>query len=403
MYHRTGKKVSNYGMRGKRTAWLMRGAVLPLIILLFLLVMLNFTTSTSVADSIPCDCQSCHGDFHGENWAGCSGCHDSPPQTGTHRVHYNTDPQTIARYGDTTVSSTADAYLFGCGNCHPLNSSKHLDGIVQVELYDAASPAGSLKAKNPLSAAYTPGGVTTTYAHKIAGQPDFSYTDGTCNNVYCHSGYTITSGPVGYPLYTNYGGGNEYILDENGNFTYAPYEVTYSRVYRTTPPWGTSAAFSTCTECHDFPLTTSYPSVQAGVGDSHQWIDNYGYGNLHAFNMAMFTPFDALSCRTCHYGTITQAGTWTRDSMDITTYDPVPLSSRVFHVNGTPDIVFDTTNPIIYFSFYNDATVYDLNTATYNPETKTCSNVACHQAQTVVKWGSPYRWWTDECNACHRI
>jgi hypothetical protein len=48
-----------------------------------------------------------------------------------------------------------------------------------VELYDAAAPAGSLKEKNPSSAAYTPGTHVMTYASKVNGQPDFSYSDGT--------------------------------------------------------------------------------------------------------------------------------------------------------------------------------------------------------------------------------
>ena len=190
--------------------------------------------------------------------------------------------------------------------------------------------------------------------------------------------------------------------DAYGNPTYDPtYAVTYSRVYKTTPAWGTNSdgqhtTFTACTECHEFPLTTSFPSVQAGEGDSHQWIDDKGYGNLHAYNEMLRSAFGPISCRTCHYGTVTAANGWTRNSMDVTTYNAVPLASRRFHVNGSKDVVFDKTNPVIYSS------TMSLNTATYDSGTRTCTNVACHLQQTRVTWGSPYRWSNQtECNLCH--
>jgi len=354
-----------------------------------LVVSLNATVSS--ADEA-CDCVSCHGSNppgHVNGAASCSGCHDAPPQTGTHLVHYGSAPVDFMQYGDTGVNHTDTAYKFGCGNCHPLDATKHNDGTVEVELYDASAPAGSLKSMNPASASYTPGLVRFTYASKLAGGRPFSYSNGICNNVYCHSGKIATSGPVG--LATG--------KDQYGNLVYDPYTVTYSRVYKTTPAWGTNATgsnstFGACTECHPFPLTTSYPSVQAGVGDTHQWIDDYGYGNLHAYNMG----FDPLSCRTCHYGTITQANTWVRDSMDVTTYDPVPLASRRLHVNGVPNVVFDTVNPVSY-----GTVTFNLSGTAYDPVTKSCTNAACHLQQTSVTWGSPYRWWQEtECDLCHR-
>jgi predicted CxxxxCH...CXXCH cytochrome family protein len=383
---------------GRRSVRMLKGFAMLSVVVISLLIVSNLRVSTSSADEVPCDCGFCHGDnHHGDNWTGCSGCHDSPPQTGSHLVHYNSAPLKYLRYGDTTVSSTADAYKFGCGNCHPLDRTNHNNGYVDVELYNPGAPAGSIKAKNPSDAAYAPGPHPTTYDSKVAGGRPLSYSDGTCSNVYCHSGYTISSGPVGLPAG----------VDEYGNNTYDPYTVNYSRVYKTTPPWGTSGAFSTCAECHDFPLTTSYPAVSAGVGDSHQWIDDYGYGNLHAYNMAWY--FAPISCRTCHYGTVTQANTWTRDGNDVTTYDPVPLASRQSHVNGVRDVAFDTTDPVVYERLYPQWTgggivaTLNLSGAAYDASTKSCSNVACHREQTRVTWGSPYRWWIDpgECDLCH--
>lgn len=372
---------------GKNKFFKMKSTVLFLLAAAFALFLVGPHQSASSADVV-CDCGSCHGSPHGPNWTGCSGCHDSPPQTGTHLLHYGSAPVTVMGYGDTGVNSTSDAYKFGCGNCHPLDFAKHNNGTVDVELYDASAPVGSLKAKNPSNAEYASGPTVSTYPSKISGGRSLSYSNGTCSNIYCHSGYTVISGPVGYPAG----------VDQYGNLTYAPYTVTYSRVYKTTPAWGTSGTFTTCTECHAFPLTASYPTVQAGVGDSHQWIDDYGYGNLHAYNMG----YGPISCRTCHYGIITQANTWSQTSMDVTTYNAVPLASRQLHVNGTPDVHFDTTSP------ENPATNgvgAGLSGASYDPAAKSCSNVACHLQQTRVIWGTPYRWWNDstECNLCHRF
>ncbi len=447
-----------------------RGGAVKLAVLLPLAIfslLIIFTTGVQNTTAQDCDCGFCHGDnHHGDNWSGCSGCHDSPPQTGTHLVHYNSGPLSSLRYGDITVSSTADAYRFGCGNCHPLDRTKHNDGTVDVELYNVSAPAGSLKALNPSNALYTPGGTRTDYASKLSGGRGLYWTNGTCNNVYCHSGYSVTSGAVGDPTgcaarTLSYGSqtanftvgsiitgaisgamgtiisdkdagtsgslnvelisGNfvssEGITDSSGGsatlglvgecteLTYADYTVNYSRLYRVTPAWGTNSdgthsTFSTCTECHAFPLTTSDPTVQAGVGDSHQWLDPYGYGNLHAYNMA----YNPILCKTCHYNTVNQANTWSRDGrdgMDVTTYGIVPIANRQYHVTGTPNVTFDTGPSAI--NYYPVAANSNLGGAIYDPETMRCSNVACHLNQTRVRWGSPYRWYdySYECNLCH--
>lgn len=409
--------------RGKITI-----AVVVSLFTLFLILLPALHAPQSTAAD--CDCNVCHGNHHGDGWTGCSGCHDTPPQTGTHRIHYDSDPLLVASYGDTSVTSTAEAYKFGCGNCHPLDRARHADGTLDVELYNANSPADSLKAKNPSSAAYTPGTHITSYPHKIAGQPAFTYSDGSCSNIYCHSGYTVTSGPVGMPLtwpenpvppgykknLSN--SGVYYIMDETcSNLTFAPYTVYYQRVYTSTPAWGTTGSFTTCTECHKFPLTTFYPSVDAAVGDSHQWVNSYGLNFLHAYNMG----FGPLRCRTCHYGTVTEAGTVQsviENGASIVKYNPVPLSNRVAHVNGLADVAFDTVNTVRYYNpFLGYDYQYSLANAAYHASTKTCSNVACHYGPTHArtkwqlnpKWGGPFRDWGEGepgkghmCDVCHR-
>ncbi len=318
-------------------------------------------------------CTSCH--LSGDSVVGvCDACHGAPPNTGAHSTHASPD---VVGYGLTGSFATATAYAFGCGECHPLDIARHADGTVDVDL--------------------TPGGASP-FALKSRNAPTAAFDGNTCGGVYCHSGKQVSSGAVGRPL-DNGGNPLTYQRDAYGNLLYDPYTVTVGRSYQTTPDWFTGALSGQCTDCHAFPPTTAYPQVQAGVGDSHQWIDDYGYGNLHAYNMS----FDPIPCRTCHYGEITQANTWSRDANAVTTYDPVPLADRTRHVNGQADVAFDTVNPVEYVSAWSGTTTYWLTGATYDPVRKSCTNVPCHLNQTYVVWGSPYRWWIDpECDLCHR-
>jgi predicted CxxxxCH...CXXCH cytochrome family protein len=309
-------------------------------------------------------CVTCHVDANGRvGGGGCNSCHDAPPATGAHLAHSNAS---VVGYGMVGSYGNAADYAFGCGECHPTDSTLHQNGTVDVVLDPAGAPSGSLKEKNA---------------------PGAAFSGGTCSNVYCHSGEQVSSGAVGNPLRA----GGTYILDSHGNFTYDPYTVTISRSYATTPAWSGGSVSGNCIDCHEFPLTTSFPSVQAGVGDSHQWIDDYGYGNLHAYNMS----FNPLACSTCHYGEITAVNTWSRVG-DVTTYNPVPLADRAAHVNGQADVTFNTVDSVMY-----GTTALNLTGATYNSVERSCANVACHINQNYVVWGSPYRWQT-ECDLCHR-
>ena len=264
--------------------------------------------------------------------------------------------------------NNAGNYVYGCGECHPTDSAFHRNGTMEVDLDPAGAPAGSLKAMNETGAAFS---------------------GNTCGSVYCHSGEQVTSSAVGDPIVS----GGQYVLDSRFNLTYPPYTVNKSRLYATTPAWSGGSMTGSCTECHQFPLTTSYPSVSAGVGDSHEWVDDYGYGDLHAWNMG----YNPLPCSTCHYGEITASGGWTITPSEVVIYDPVPLNDRVSHVNGQADVAFNKVDPVVYTSTFN------LNDALYDPANKSCGNIACHLKQTYVTWGTPYRWWNNgECDLCHR-
>lgn len=397
----------------ERLVRMLKGSVFIFFCSIFIVLILNLNAPVSSAEG-DCDCNVCHSSSaHDVDWQGCSTCHDSPPQTTAHLTHYNSAPVKELVYGDTAISSVDDAYKFGCGNCHPLDNLYHQNGSVEVELYNTAAPADSLKAKNLSTAAY-------------------DTTAKTCSNVYCHSGYVVfSSGPVGNPLTTadnsayfppNYKINRGYIMDETcSSLQYAPYTVNSGREYQTTPAWGTSGNFSVCTECHQFPLWSDYTTVEAGVGDSHYWINEYGYAYGHENNMEYFP---GIGCATCHNGTAnhlpgsvanpptTYPTTWQNiDGVWLQVYSPVQLKSRVMHVNGNPDVSFDTVNGYRYYYPGYLNLLLPLTTATYDPVTKTCSDVACHYGpplnynQQKVKWGSPYRGWegpTSECDQCHR-
>ncbi len=323
-------------------------------------------------------CTDCHSHAAGFGGFGgdCSSCHGAPPPTAAHLMHFGGEAG-LASYGGTDNHSLDTAYIFGCGTCHPLSGTQHQNGTVDVELYNAAAPGSSLKGLSPPSASYTPGGTVYTDAHGI------SYTHGTCSDVYCHSRTDwLSPDPISQPTG----------VDSNGNFTYDPYVVTEFKVYADVN-WG--GASPGCNGCHRNMPQTSYPDVQAGVGNSHAWIDGSGWENLHAFNMS----FDPLVCRICHYSTVTDSMSWTRQAgTDISTYDDVAIASKAYHVNGVKDVAFDPVNPVTYNS------TYYMTGVTYNPATKTCSNPPCHLNQTTPEWGKPYRsgWGSQECNLCHQ-
>ncbi|UCE72535.1 MAG: hypothetical protein JSU99_04290, partial [Nitrospiraceae bacterium] len=289
-------------------------------------------------------------------------------------------------------------YIMNCGNCHPMDSAEHRNGVLnagggdaQIELYNVNAPAGSLKALNPPAATYTPGLTVFTDANGL------DYTQGTCSNVYCHSVTEFTSsGDVPIPPET---------IPQTWPLTYdPPWEsfVVKNTLYQS-PTWGIDSLG--CDGCHGYPITLP-PTVSAGIGDSHAWIDDvYGYINMHAWNMG----YEALQCNTCHYNTVqAEDPSYVRDDFSIF-FNDIPIHNTAYHVNGTKDIAFNPV-PYLYPAFLQGDVYYDLTTTifypagTLYPDEATCVNAPCHKNQVEVKWGTPYRPWleTTDCDVCHR-
>ena len=353
--------------------------------ILFLMLIAGVQKSTA-AD---CDCNFCHVDMHGPGWQGCATCHGNPPATGSHVKHFGITSN-YQKYGDTSITrdfaSLSTSYGMSCGNCHPLDNTKHRNGTVEVELYNVNAPAGSLKEKNPAIASYTPGG-TVYYDNK--GLP---YTLGTCSNIYCHS-YNAWTTPGGVPT----------PWPQNQNDPPVPPNTVTTRYYQN-PTWG--AGSLTCSGCHGNPPRTDYYTNAGGSGNSHSWLDDYGYEDGHNANMLGYNP--PLDCKTCHNDTVRDAGTWAYQNWNewfgVAFFDDSPLYNYSSHVNGAVDIAFDRVNTYQYIKMYGGYDYLTLVNAQYDPSTKSCSNVSCHQTQTPVTWGMPYRWWdSTECNRCHQM
>jgi predicted CxxxxCH...CXXCH cytochrome family protein len=329
---------------------------------------------------------------------GCNTCHGIPPATGSHLVHYGAAP-TDATYGGTGTAEDIFPgdidYAFDCGNCHPLDLANHGNGVpnagggtAEIDLSPTGAPIDSVKALNPTTASYTPGGSTFSDAD------GFSYTLGSCDEVYCHSSLTVdVPGPVMEPAD---------VVDEPQEFQftgypidyYPAYAVTYGRSYASLT-WGGGAL--TCDSCHAFPPRTDVAAVAAGAGDSHSWIGDFGYESLHGWNMG----YDPLACSTCHQSTVTDPGVRSRDVDDHSVYQPVPIVGYEEHVNGQPDVAF-TSVPVLYPTSLGDV-FHDLSTASWDSAGGMCNNVSCHLNDTTAEWGRPYRWWiAPECNACHQ-
>ena len=356
----------------------------------------------------------------GGSSASCDGCHGAPPATGAHLAHARPPRLTGMAYGQVTVlqdvalaGDDPAPYAFGCGQCHPTDPGRHMDGLVEVDLSPAAAPPGSLKARNRADASWTRAG-------------------GTCAGVACHSTGQAT------PLFA------------------------------AVPAWS-SAGPLPCSSCHDNP--PRYASGGAGAPDANGHLqlqdDGYEWGHFGGFPGPWHTSYhgdtpgsvDAapITCQTCHAGTVDPAATaaggfaWLDTTGDYqlpggflgyscvschgAAGGPPTGQGRVLalkHVNGQRDVEFDArpdlpalpalpwlpappnrpTRP--YWVTVGSTpgvippdAVLEGNTlsmrlggAGWDPPTKTCSSVACYLSQTTVVWGAPHDGW-NACSTCH--
>jgi predicted CxxxxCH...CXXCH cytochrome family protein len=172
---------------------------------------------------------------------------------------------------------------------------------------------------------------------------------------------------------------------------YPAYALNLGRSFKTVG-WGDPPL--SCAGCHDSPVRSAAPAVLASAGQSHSWLDGSGAESGHGWNHG-WAP---LACRTCHAQTVSAANATSRIGANVSVYGDVPITGFGAHVDGNPDVAFDPSVAVQYRSSFS------LSSASYDPTTATCSNVACHLNQTAVKHGTPSRpiTVTIECNTCHQ-
>ncbi len=338
----------------------------------------SFTYSYVVTGGT-CSSISCH--FNGNaTWGGtinCGDCHAVPPATGAHAIH---TASTGAAYGDDGFNPTVAIYNFNCGNCHPLDSNKHGDGTIDIELYNAL--ASGFKANNPATASKSGSGNTTV-----------------CGDIYCHSDGAASG-----------------------------------RIYQPTPQWGGVFAGDRCAGCHgNSPSTGSHSGHVVGI--HYQTIyDDDGIG-LEAQSGAVGSgaahgdpnTSTTINCNICHTNTLTKARN--RENTICNTCHSGDAASTViasadltktFHINAARDVAFANVTFRSKAQIRDDiTTVTELNTywarqnnykaavnshdSSKNPLAGTaswdgtsCSTTACHNGNSVT-WGDS----GVSCDSCH--
>ncbi|GAM11651.1 geobacter CxxxxCH...CXXCH motif protein [Geobacter sp. OR-1] len=349
----------------------------------------------------------CHANPTGyRQWGAkeCDACHGAPPNTPAHLTHFSGSAQqasytSVKKAQDYTANSSG--YIFNCGNCHPIDINKHGNGILEVELYNANAPQGSIKFLQS-GASYQRG---NRYYSDSRG---FAYTNGTCSNVYCHSYSEWTTPGAEVCNLSNFSTCNNNAVQT----------LTVTRKFNAVTWNGTLP--KDCTGCHANGPRSTFTTNFGSTGDSHAWLDN-NYIEQGHFRKYKFST-EPVSCTFCHSGTVNTLNKFYRPSVYnppsqpyFTNLSAVAISNFSNHVNGKNDVIFDKQKTFtVYYpgmpswGIPEKTTFYSLSSANvgYSTETKTCSNISCHLGQTSVKWGQPYRAYKYEsndieCKRCH--
>ena len=373
------------------------------------------------AATATCSGVSCHGNGRGAyqpvQWgtpSNCGLCHPLASLSATHGKHVNVAVLPVF-YTVTGNHSIAATYNFGCSNCHLLDNPNHMRGDVLLDLRPVVAGVSTLRSKN--NASITASGPAGTANSGTIGTPGSSVR---CLNIYCHS---------------------------NGYGT--------NTAFATTPDWyGGSFTGDRCANCHGnapnstiagsrshynrrFLGYTSTPgghqiSIHAmGIYSSPSGLAAAGTGSRSSHgNPALATT---ISCNICHYQTVTTARNdenpvcktchYGGNNVGAVAGNAAAIADRSKHVNGIVNVEFQPVSMLSraqvrqkYFITHAYSSVWKRNagyklsgshdsaksafdTATmWDTTTKTCSNIACHNGNSVK--------WTDNdgvtgCISCH--
>jgi predicted CxxxxCH...CXXCH cytochrome family protein len=370
----------------------------------------NLASGTYNATARTCTNVSCHSNnVTPVRWGSklnCDSCHPRAALSGAHTRHTGAY-RAITVYANMTANKSTGSdtngsagnwtnYGFGCSVCHPLASTNHGNGSVELELNRTAS-AGSIK-----SASFAVSGATPAVG---AGG---SAT--TCANIYCHS-------------------------DGKG-------------VYLTTDTWATTyTAANRCIKCHgNSPADASHGMHDVGIHYDSTAAAVPGTGLLttaaaNPTNAAHGDPLlsTTISCYICHNATISGATAASRynkynaacntcHTADADGTKNIFITGLSSHVNGAVNVQFAavqirTKAQLRSGSFssytgnatengwsptgrvYKTAAAYDISKRALNAGTagwngSTCANIVCHTGHTNV---DP-NWVTSRgvgCTLCH--
>ncbi len=337
----------------------------------------------------------------------CGSCHLAAPADKSHKKHF-TGADRYAAYGN--VSSN-QVFGYNCGVCHPLDPARDHDGTVQVELYNAAAPAGTVKSLNSVLSSYSSG--ATIFRDSMG----VSYTNGTCSNIYCHSdgtsvGSTLqpTSGKVSWNSWSMYCGGNCHNYPPN----YAngsPKTNSHVRHY--------SVGYK-CQDCH-YNVTTNGSSIidkAKHVNHAYDLAPSPGKSFTFTFNA---TTGNSCSLISCHSDGTNIATGVLRNKSPSTTWGGATLTCASCHSNppdypnGSPKANSHSAHSayacyachsstasqdgLYANSYYHITGQYNVTGSnmnyTYSATGGTCSS-SCHSYRAAT-WGGP-SW---ECTSCH--
>ena len=276
---------------------------------------------------------------------------------------------------------------YACGFCHPSDSSRHRDGIVNLDMDPTHSLPGTVKTKNDP--------VGPWFNQTVSG------SDVTCEAVYCHS--------------------NGYMSPSTNTYQYKSTPNWYA-----VDPW---ASVDRCAQCHgnspDTGGTTgsaAHAKHSVGIhqndtfnGTSGKMTDAHGDGNSTTINCNIcHTQTTTVSyndnnaiCASCHTGA---------SSKGAMIVDP----ANTVHVNGNVDVDFITplnlktkaqlrdslsTVPTLDNSWTRSNGYKKLTPTVSHDQTKTtpiysagtCNNTACHNG-TPMQWGQAG---PLQCMVCH--
>ncbi|MBI5657327.1 MAG: CxxxxCH/CxxCH domain-containing protein, partial [Geobacter sp.] len=241
--------------------------------------------------NVGANCSACHKHQEGFKKAvtSCNTCHNDPPQKGNHYLHYTGAEPTV--YGDVTNGSTAAAYKFFCGKCH---SGTHQNDTT----HDGATAAAAKVVQVIFDATTAPQNPGAAYAVGTAQPPEqnasglwFSWSNGTCNNLYCHSNAAPRTPAARTGHLTEY----------------------------KSPRWMDIATSPNCTACHQGAAAYANMVYNAATNPGALSDAHWKHAAGDRYN---------LGCQRCHNATVGNNTT---------------VSDKSKHVDGLKNVAFDNT------------------------------------------------------------